>query len=287
MAHLNFLILQLKPLLPAGTRILVRQNTTASAASAASPISRLLYRHLYPRADRIICQSQSMADDLALNFHISPSKLVVLANPLDVEAIRSTLASTTLPNPWPAGGWPNLISVGRLAPEKGLDLLIQALVDVRPLYPNLLLSILGTGPEESRLRQMVTRLKLEENIHFAGFQASPAKWFASSDLFVLPSRYEGMPNALLEAAAAGLPLVATPCCQGVLDLLKDAPGTWVAGEIASQALADAILKALSALELPCRESVRFQHLLLAPFELHRAIDAYADLITSVAEEAGS
>src|SRR5258708_5948009 len=88
MAHLNFLLLLLKPLLPRKTRILVRQNSTASA-SARNALDRLLYRRLYPRADVIICQSQSMANDLAEHFHIAQQRLIVLLNPIDVDRIRN------------------------------------------------------------------------------------------------------------------------------------------------------------------------------------------------------
>jgi glycosyltransferase involved in cell wall biosynthesis len=76
-------------------------------------------------------------------------------------------------------------------------------------------------------------------------------------LFVLPSRHEGMPNALLEAAAAGLPLVATPASGGVVDLLRGRPGAWLAKEISAKALAVAIIAALEAIRPGERFSQEF------------------------------
>ena len=115
MAHLNFLILLLRPFLPRHTRILVRQNTTASA-SAAGLLARAAYRYLYPRADGIICQSQAMADDLAEGFGILRNKLVVLANPIDIphEFANSSESS----DHWPRDSWPRLLVVGRLSPDR-------------------------------------------------------------------------------------------------------------------------------------------------------------------------
>ena len=279
MAHLNFLLLLLKPFFPCRTAILIRQNTTASAA-ATGVLTRLAYRYLYPRVDRIICQSQDMADDLCRSFGIVPEKLVVLTNPVDVAEIRAACAaqaeaqhnSTTTPH---------LLCVGRLSPEKGLDLLLQALPAVKAIHPNIHLTILGTGSSANFLQQLAVQLGLESNVTFTGY-ADPADYYPTASLFVLPSRYEGMPNALLEAAAAGLPIAATPCCAGVTELLRDAQATWLTSATTSEALAKTIIDALASLSRRGEPLPRFRHAFLAPFELPTAIAAYASLLENVA-----
>jgi len=271
MVHLNFLLLLMKPFLPSGTTIFVRQNTTAS--SCAGLLSRLSYRCLYPRADKVICQSQGMAEDLANHFGLDREKLAVLANPIDITAIQAASAANSVNK---SNFAPQLLCVGRLSPEKGLDLLLHALPAVRAAHPNLHLTILGVGSARESLRQLTIQLGIGEAVTFAGF-TDPAAYYSATTLFVLPSRYEGMPNALLEAAAAGLPLVATPCCAGVIDLLScNPPGAWLAAAITHQALAASILTALAELGNSAR--LRFDHLFLAPFELKTAIAAYADLL---------
>jgi glycosyltransferase involved in cell wall biosynthesis len=285
MAHLNFLLLLLKPLLPHRTRILVRQNTTASAA-AKTWLSRLPYRFLYPRADAILCQSEAMAADLADNFGLPAQKLQVLANPIDMQAIRAACAPHHCKGQ--ADAWPRLLSIGRLAHEKGMDLLLQALPEVIRQHPQVHLQILGTGPQEAKLRQLCVELNLETAVTFAGYRQDLARFYAEATLFILPSRYEGIPNALLEAAAAGLPLAATPCSAGLYDLLHDAPGTWLAEDLSAKSLATAILAALAALAGPPGgqhdEPQRFHHAFLAPFEIGSAIAAYAALIQSAADQ---
>jgi glycosyltransferase involved in cell wall biosynthesis len=118
-------------------------------------------------------------------------------------------------------------------------------------------------------------------VTFAGY-AAPADYYATTTLFVLPSRYEGMPNALLEAAAAGLPIVATPCCTGVTDLLRGAPGVWCAPVITHEALEATILTALAELNSSPNAPARFDHAFLVPFELKASVSAYAKLFEKTA-----
>jgi glycosyltransferase involved in cell wall biosynthesis len=276
MAHLNFLVLLLKPFLASRTQILVRQNTTASAA-AETWLSRLPYRLLYPRADTIICQSEAMANDLALNFALRRVKLTVLANPISL-----TSPTHSRHQNWPANSSPRLLSVGRLAKEKGLEMLLHALHEIKRRHPQIHLQILGTGPEESMLKRLAHTLNLESAVTFAGHRQNLADFYADATLFVQSSRYEGMPNALLEAAAAGLPLVSTPCSEGVCDLLRNVPGTWLTSAISVKSLAESILAALASLTSQPDAPQRFHHAFLAPFELNTAIAAYAALIERAA-----
>jgi glycosyltransferase involved in cell wall biosynthesis len=287
MAHLNFLVLALRPLLPSNIRILVRQNTTASAA-ATTWLQGLPYRYLYPSADAILCQSEAMAIDLADNFGIASLKLRVLANPVDTKARYSASSGVKL---WPADSWPRLLTIGRLAEEKGIDLLLYALAQVQRRYPRLHAIVLGIGPKEAELSQLAAELSLKDCVSFPGFQENLADYYQDATLFVLPSRYEGMPNALLEAATAGLPIVATPCSAGLSALLQNSmeiwSGTWLASSITAESLASGILLALSNLSRPPALSQRFEHGFLAPFESGVAIEAYAALIERIATEARS
>jgi len=104
---------------------------------------------------------------------------------------------------------PRAVSIGRLAPEKGLDLLIQAWVHVRERVPNARLTIHGEGPEQAVLEAGVGKLGLGDRIAFPGPTSDPIEALRHADLFVLPSREEGMSIALLEAMSLGVPIVAS------------------------------------------------------------------------------
>lgn len=254
MAHLNFLVLLLRPFFPRGTRVLVRQNATVSAALAFGGLPRstgLLYRLLYRHADRVICQSRAMAVDLAVELGIGSELISVLPNPVDLEGIRSARACSE----WWTGSGPHLLAVGRLAQEKGFDLLLRAFAEVRQDFPHADLLIAGAGPEESVLKAQCRTLGLETAVRFAGRVNCPYDFFPGASLFVLSSRHEGMPNALLEAAGAGLPIVALPASGGVVDLLRGSPGAWLAREVSADALSASLGEALMVL----RPGQRFHH----------------------------
>lgn len=274
MAHLNFLVLLLRPLLPGNTRLLVRQNTTISALLAAgqSPLyTRWLYRLLYRRADRIVCQTKAMASDVADQAGVVKSRLTVLPNPVDTDAIR--LLPPCSPNQW-FGPGPHLLAIGRLAREKGFDLLLESFSSLRLKFPEADLTIIGTGPQEASLKAMRCALHLETSVHFAGYVRQPEIYFPGATLFVLSSRHEGLPNALLEAAAAGMPIAALPAAQGIVDLLINKPGAWLALEISSKALTLSLIAALQSV----RNGKRFAHPWIEAFRMDRAIHGYEALI---------
>ena len=278
MAHLNFLVLMLRLLFPTRTRVLVRQNGTVSSMLGDTPNARLthmLYRILYPQADRVICQSQAMTDDMEFHIGICRDRLAVLQNPIEMP-----LGCIDLPGDSDKSkAGPSLFAAGRLSREKGMDLLVEAVALLLPQFPGLQLAVAGHGSQESALREQAARLGVDHAVHFLGYLDSLEPHMTNADLFVLPSRHEGMPNALLEAAASGLPIVATPACAGILNLLKGSPGAWLASEVSAPALAQAISRALATL-LP---GVRFRHEWLRPFRLEFSIAAYEDLIDSVCQ----
>ena len=192
-----------------------------------------------------------MAEDLARETGVRIEQIVVLPNPVDLEGI---LAARNAPSAWNGPG-PHLLAVGRLSREKGFDLLIQALAALRKRFPAADLILVGSGNEELALKAQCRSLEMEAAVRFAEQVDPPYAFFKGATIFVLPSLYEGMPNALLEAAAAGLPLVSTPASGGVVDLLTDRPGAWLATEVSASALSNAMEKALEHLQ----PGARFRH----------------------------
>src|SRR5690606_3578792 len=112
-----------------------------------------------------------------------------------------------------------LIAMGRLSPEKGFDLLIRAVALLRRQHPGCSLTILGDGPEREPLEGLAEELGVAEAVSFGGQVRDPAAHLVRGDIFVLPSRFEGFPNALLEAMACGLAVVAADCPSGPRQLV--------------------------------------------------------------------
>jgi glycosyltransferase involved in cell wall biosynthesis len=219
-----------------------------------------------------------MAADLANQSVVGKASIHVLPNPVDIDAIRSFPCQ----NGYHARGpGPHLLAIGRLAPEKGFDLLLEALSSLRARFPDAALTILGEGPARASLQQQCRDLQIQDAVRFAGYVTRPERYFSPATLFVSSSRYEGMPNALLEAAAAGLPIAALPSAEGLVHLLQGKPGIWMAPEISASALTHSLLTALEAL----RPGERFPHPWVEQFRLDHAIREYERVIDATLEAA--
>lgn len=116
---------------------------------------------------------------------------------------------------------PMVLGVGRLVPQKGFDLLIRAFGAIAGRHPGWSLAIIGEGPEEQELRTLAQGLGLESRIQFAGRVTEPERYYRAAGLFVLSSRFEGFPNALLEAMACGCASISTDCKTGPSEIIRD------------------------------------------------------------------
>ena len=245
-SYLNVMSVLARPFLPRNTRLLIREATTPSAFLAKDTehprLWKFLYRRVYPHADKVICLSDSMLRDFVEIFFLPPEKLVRIYNPVDIEVIQRSAREATNPYNTPA---PNLVAAGRLRKEKGVDLLLDAMQMVIQRIPSAHLTILGEGQDEAQLKAQAYRLGLNHNVDFLGFVQNPWLYVANADLFVLPSRAEGLPNSLLESLALGTPVVASDCVGAMRELQSIEPRIVLFPTENPAAMADAIVSALS------------------------------------------
>ncbi|GAA6181779.1 MULTISPECIES: glycosyltransferase family 4 protein [unclassified Shimia] len=140
----------------------------------------------------------------------------------------------------------NLLFVGRLAPVKGLPILLRALEPLKAEYPDIHLTVIGDGPGRTALESQTSAAGLSENVSFVGYksQSDVAKTLAASDLFVLPSFAEGVPVVLMEAMAARRPVVATQIA-GISELVTDGASGLLVPPGDPEALSAAMAKILA------------------------------------------
>lgn len=179
-------------------------------------LNRLGFRVLLQSADYVTAISTYLLD-LARRFdYCGPAEVIHNGVDIDKFKIRNPKFKTTKQNP------KCIITVSRLVPKNGVDILIKAIAEVKKTIPDVQLRIIGDGPERTSYRLLVTSYQLEDNISFLGeipHEEVPA-YLHDADIFVRPSRSEGMGNAFVEALAAGLPTIGTPV-GGITDIIED------------------------------------------------------------------
>jgi glycosyltransferase involved in cell wall biosynthesis len=280
--HANLVAVWARFLARTSTQLILREANTLSVASSNSRDIRervvpWLARTFYRAADVVVAVSRGVAEDLVNNVGVPRSMVRVIYNPT-VDSDLALEMVQPVSHPWLGdGGPPVLLAVGRLGPQKRFDALIRAVAIVCRTRPVRVL-ILGDGEERERLQSLARELGVEHCVSLPGFVVNPCAYMSQADLYVLSSAWEGLPNALIEALACGLPVVSTDCPSGPREILAaDHHGTSPLGQLVSvddpMGMAEAILKELGLERDPARLRHRAQR-----FASERAVRAYLDLM---------
>lgn len=184
----------------------------------------LLTRLLAPYAAGIVAVSCGVADDMARLCRIPRERISVIYNPVIAPDFHKKMDAPSPEHPFLSDqSVPFLIAIGRLVPQKNYPLLLHT-VAIALQTTNFRLLILGSGPEKDRLVHYAHTLGIEKNVMFMGFLENPLPLLRHADLFVLSSRYEGFGNVIVEALAAGTPVISTDCPYGPSEILQN--GRW-------------------------------------------------------------
>lgn len=169
---------------------------------------RLLRRLSYPLAQTVICQTPKAA-----GFFTWHRNVVALPNPVTKPLTEDT-QKVNLPKKF-------IVAIGRLGHEKGIDILVSAFIKMSPDHPDHNLVLIGKGDQEDRLKEQVSAAGLKDRVHFLGEIKNPFSIAGKAELYVIPSRFEGFPNALCEAMICGLPAIASEGAAGALPFLQN------------------------------------------------------------------
>jgi len=243
--HINILAIIARKLSRVDTRLIVseRNSLVRFREGGLNRVLRRLTALFYPMADGIVAVSQEMKLELSRDLGLSDDRIVAIPNPIDTQTI-SRMAHDVPSHPWLRDReQPVLLGMGRLVAQKNFPVLLQAFHRVLQSRRAKLV-VLGEGPLRGDLEKQAAELGIGDHVDLVGFQDNPFGWMAACDVFVSASRYEGFPNALVQAMACGLPIVSSDCPTGPREILED--GRWgrliPVDDVA--ALADALIATL-------------------------------------------
>jgi glycosyltransferase involved in cell wall biosynthesis len=228
----------------------------------------------YRMAVRVTCQTEP-----ALAFFPAAIRRrgMVIPNPVPKISIPSeSKFNGNMPLPGKT-----LLAMGRLSPQKGFDLLLQAFAPLASRHPDWTLEIWGEGAERKSLEHQVSGLGLANQVRLPGLTKEPREIMRKADLFVLPSRYEGFPNVLCEAMACGLPVVSFDCPSGPAEIIRQGIDGLLVPAANTQALANALERLMSS-DVERRKFGAMAVEVGDRFGLDRVMALWTDLVLEVA-----
>ena len=276
MDHANVVALLAKRLSMTDTRVVISERSTISveAALARALTARAVYAlvpRLYPWADGIVAVSQDAARDLERFAGLPDGRVQAIYNPFDLDRIQK-LAVEPVPHPWlqPGQNRPVIVAIGRLTEQKDFTTLLRAFATMRSRIDARLM-ILGEGKLRAELTALAQSLTLgTEDFEMPGFVANPFAYLARAALFVLSSRWEGLPGVLIEALACGTPVVSTDCPSGPREILEG--GRW--GPLVPVGDVEALAQAMAEVLATPRATLPDGRIRAQEFSQERGIDAY-------------
>lgn len=203
-------------------------------------------KFLYPKADFIIAQTIEMKNEFE-QAGMDGNKIKVIQNPIDIQTINVKL--TAAKNPYPNDNLKHIVASGRFAKQKGFDLLVKAFAYLSSIHNNIDLFIIGDieyekGSVYKEVLEIVKNENIENRVHCLGFQKNPYPFIKYADCFVLSSRWEGLPNVLIESLYLGTPVAAFKCIPVIERIVEEGRTGFCAEKENIESLANAIIKSI-------------------------------------------
>ncbi len=225
-------------------------------------IWEMLRRWTYPFAARIVVQTSRALEYFLPQFQ---STACIVPNPIIIPKNQS-------PAPIKISR-PSVMALGRFHAQKGFDLLLRAFALIKDRYPEWTLVIVGDGALRPELERLAEQLGLGKQARLPGQFKNPHSILKQADLFVMPSRFEGFPNALCEAMVMGLPVIATDCPSGPREIIRDGVDGILVENEDIEGLAEAMARLMSS-EVD-REKLSKQSIQVAKrFEQNKVIEMW-------------
>ena len=212
-----------KKIFNVSTKVVIRVSVHLSRRKRTAKWKKILERFVvswvYPSADGIIAVSQGVAEDLAVYTGIPFERIKVIYNPVVSEQLLQDAQRPVHHKYFADNDCPVVLGVGRLAEQKDFSTLIKAFDILHKKIPSRLI-ILGDGEERSSLEELIHSSGLQDQVDLPGFDVNPFAFMKKASVFVLSSKWEGLPGVLIQAMACDCPVVSTDCQSGPSEILN-------------------------------------------------------------------
>ena len=193
-------------------RVIIRLNTSPEKY-VSNIYKKVIFKFLYSLADEIIVNSHDFKKNLYKNFYLNSK---VILNPIKINKMRKKIDFFKNFKEL------KIVSIGRLTNQKNQITLLKALYLLKNKFGvKFKLYLIGKGYNYNFLKNYIFQNKLQKNIKLAGYKKNASDYIKSSDLFILPSKYEGLPNTLIEAQVACVPIISSNCPTGPKEILMN------------------------------------------------------------------
>ena len=218
----------------------------------------------------------AVTDDLRQRYRVSSRRCTIIPNGIQLNDFDQRSERRMLADHLsiPVIGW-----IGRMVPVKGLAILLKAVAQMSAVSRPLRVLLVGDGPERQELEALADRLGIRDLIRFVGFAPEPLIFLDEMDIFVLPSLHEGIPMALLEALASGIPVVAA-AVGGIPGMIGDTGAALLVRSSSPEAWAAALTEVIGCPEQSSMMAKRGRQLVREQFSIESMVNRYFDVYSA-------
>ena len=257
------------------TKIIIRSNSSTSGWSK-NYIKKILYKKIYNMADKIIVNSEDFKKELKFKFNVNSE---CIYNPLNKKEIIKNSKKKKIISFFNKKDF-KIISVARFTSQKDHFCLIKSINLLKNKYKNIKVLLVGSGNKKKEIQNFIDELKLNKIIKILNFKKNPYPYIKKSDIFILSSNYEGLPNVLLEAITLNKFVISSNCPTGPSEILDNGKGGLLFKVGDSKELSKKIIYAINNKE-KCNEKLLFAKKRLERFDYSKNLLKYYNIFNTI------
>ena len=257
------------------TKIIIRSNSSPSGWSDKQ-VKKSLYKKIYSMADKIIVNSEEFKKELKLKFNLNSE---CIYNPLNKKEIIKKSKKKVNISFFKKNDF-KIISVARFTDQKDHFCLIRSINLLKKKYKNIKVLLIGYGERKNEVENLISKLKLNKFFKIINFKKNPYPYIKKSDLFILSSNFEGLPNVLLEAIALNKFVISSNCPTGPSEILDNGKGGLLFKVGNHEELSKKIIYALKN-KKKCNKKLSFARKRLSRFDFLKNLLKYYNTLNSI------